>query len=128
MMILTSFHIGHSVRLVGGQGDREGRVEVFYNDTWGTVCDNSWDINDANVVCRQLGYSSAVTAYSSAHFGEGSGTIWLDNLQCTGSEATLFDCPHSGVGIHNCGHSEDAGVSCKLHTLLFIHLQISFMD
>ena len=91
---------------------------MFHNDEWGTVCDDGWDINDANVVCRQLGYSDgAVTAHSHAHFGRGSGSIWLDKLRCTGLEATLFDCAHNGVGIHNCRHSEDAGVTCKLPLL-----------
>ena len=112
--VLIFFLIGRTIRLVGGEDQYEGRVEVFYNSEWGTVCDDSWDINDANVVCRELGYSGAVTAHISAYFGQGSGSIWLDNLACTGSEATLFDCPHSGVGIHNCVHSDDAGVTCKL--------------
>ena len=79
-----------------------------------TVCHHSWGVNDANVVCRQLGYSGgAVTAYGSAYFGQGSGSIWLDDLACNGSESTLFDCPHSGAGNHTCDHSGDVGVSCK---------------
>ena len=85
---------------------------MLHNGEWGTVCDDDWDINDANVVCRELGYPFAVTAHSFAHFGEGSGSVWLDKLQCTGSEDTLFHCPH-GPGIHDCNHSEDAGVTCK---------------
>ena len=55
----------------------------------------------------------ATRAWSHAHFGQGSGNIVLDDLGCTGSETSLFDCPHGGVNNHNCGHSEDAGVTCS---------------
>ena len=61
------------VRLVGGSTAMEGRVEVYYNNTWGTICDDYWNINNARVVCHQLGYVDAVTATSNAHFGQGSG-------------------------------------------------------
>ena len=87
-------------------------MEVNFNGEWGTVCGDSWDSNDANVACKQLGFGTAVSVTRTAIFGQGNGTIWLDNLQCTGSETTLFSCPHNGPGVHNCGHSEDAGVVC----------------
>ena len=80
---------------------------------WGTVCDDYFDINDANVICEFLGFPGAIAAYNNAHFGEGSGSIWLDNLHCVGSETTPLDCPHGGFGIHNCRHNEDAGAQCK---------------
>ena len=100
-----------TVRLVGGSSDNEGRVEIYYGQ-WGTVCDDFWDLNDATVVCRQLGYVRAVFAYHSSQFGEGTGPIWLDNIQCTGTESRLDQCPHNGIGVHNCVHSEDAGIQC----------------
>ena len=104
----TSFQI----RLVGGNNRTEGRVEILYNNTWGTVCDDSWDIRDAQVVCRQLGFDRALQAVSYAQFGQGTGRIWLDDVACFGNELTLAECLSSPIGQHNCRHSEDAGVRC----------------
>ena len=101
-----------AVRLVGGASDNEGRVEVYHNSTWGTVCDDGWDITDANVVCQQLNYSRATSALGDAYFGQGSGPIHYDEVACNGTETRLADCVHNGVGIHNCYHGEDAGVQC----------------
>ncbi|KAJ8257246.1 hypothetical protein GJAV_G00183530 [Gymnothorax javanicus] len=101
------------VRLVNGLNRCSGRVEVYYAGQWGTVCDDSWDQNDAQVVCRQLHCGGVVNVYVSAHFGQGSDPITLDDLGCSGSEASLDQCSHAGLGIHNCGHGEDAGVTCS---------------
>ncbi|XP_041470026.1 scavenger receptor cysteine-rich domain-containing group B protein-like [Lytechinus variegatus] len=100
------------VRLVGGQSALEGRVEVFYDGSWGTVCDDDWSFSDAKVVCRMLGFQTAVRATTNAEFGEGSGSILLDEAGCIGDELNLAECFHTGYGIHDCGHSEDAGVVC----------------
>jgi len=99
------------VRLVGG-GINSGRVEVYHNGQWGTVCDDHWDMNDANVVCRQLGFSSASSAPHGAVYGQGSGQIWMDDVSCGGGEASLFACGHRGWGVENCSHGEDASVVC----------------
>ena len=106
-------HTGPLIRLVGGTSYNEGRVEVNYNGTWGTVCDDGWSSIDARVVCRQLGFGSSGSALSRAFFGQGSGPILLDDVACTGSELTLADCRHLGVGVtRSCSHFEDAGVRC----------------
>uniref|UniRef100_A0A8C3G6B5 Soluble scavenger receptor cysteine-rich domain-containing protein SSC5D n=1 Tax=Cyclopterus lumpus TaxID=8103 RepID=A0A8C3G6B5_CYCLU len=97
------------IRLVGGSSQCSGRVEIFYKGQWGTVCDDEWELANADVVCRQLGCGHAVTAPKSAHFGRGTGPIWLDNVECTGDESALTHCTHPGFGENNCGHSEDAG-------------------
>ena len=101
------------IRLVNGNGPFEGRVEVLHNGQWGTVCDDAWDINDANVVCRMFGYPGAESAVSQAGFGLGSGPIWLDNVACSGNENSIFACGSNGWGQHNCVHAEDAGVRCR---------------
>ncbi|NXC22388.1 LOX3B oxidase, partial [Corythaeola cristata] len=91
----------------------EGRVEVFYNDEWGTICDDDFTLANAHVLCRHLGFVAATGWAHSAKYGKGIGRIWLDNVNCAGGEKSIGDCRHRGWGNSDCSHEEDAGVICK---------------
>nr|XP_029138525.1 deleted in malignant brain tumors 1 protein-like [Labrus bergylta] len=101
------------VRLVNSNNRCSGRVEVYHDGLWGTVCDDAWDLSDANVVCRQLDCGPPRSALLNAAFGQGSGPIWLDDVGCSGNEISITECRHPGLGVHNCNHVEDASVICE---------------
>ena len=91
----------------------EGRVEVHYNNDWITVCDDGWDLNDAQVVCNEFGFGPAIATSHEASYGQSSGRVWLRNVNCVGTELTIRNCLHGGWRIGNCSHSKDASVKCK---------------
>ncbi|XP_051746084.1 deleted in malignant brain tumors 1 protein-like [Ctenopharyngodon idella] len=101
------------VRLVNGGSSCSGRVEVLIDNQWGTVCGDSWDMTDAEVVCRELGCGSPVEVKTDGYFGSGIGKIWMDDVKCTGTETSLKNCRSNGWGVHNCVHAKDAGVICR---------------
>lgn len=112
---------GQLIRLMAGPDHCSGRVEVYHAGQWGTVCDDDWDLRDADVVCRQLNCGFAREAPKQAWFGMGIGIpILLDNMGCVGGEDSIFDCQSEPVGQHNCMHHEDASVVCsgKIVTML----------
>ena len=110
-----------AVRLVNSYLSHTGRVEVLYSGTWGTICSDYWDLPDAEVVCHQLGYDGALRAVRNAAFGQGTGQIWLDDVQCVGNERSISHCNHLRWGAHNCRHYQDAGVVCRPAGNLAIH-------
>ena len=124
------------MRLAGSSSSStQGRVELCHNNQWGTICDDGWDNSDAEVACKQLKYSSYSKDYqitvslnfdycrndnlvgaqneSNAAFGQGSGSIWLSDVGCDGTEGRLLECSTGTVGGHTCSHSDDAGVTCS---------------
>ena len=107
---------GFAMRLVGGKAPNQGRVEVYRSGDWGTVCDGSWDIEDAHVLCNALGHTNASEAKSGAFFGQGTGPIGFGEIDCDGTEADLLQCPcplcHQWETSF-CTHYNDAGVICS---------------
>lgn len=107
------------IRLVGGSVQSEGRVEMCYNEQWGTICGANGDFTTySHVICRQLGYSPYdANVYYYATYGQGSGGIYFDtsHLLCTGNETNLLDCYYSKVGYFQCtdGHNQDIGIACQ---------------
>uniref|UniRef100_A0A671Q8A8 SRCR domain-containing protein n=1 Tax=Sinocyclocheilus anshuiensis TaxID=1608454 RepID=A0A671Q8A8_9TELE len=111
--IYIFLYLAGNVRLVDGSNSCAGRVEVYYSGEWGTVCDDYWDLTNTAVVCRELGCGETSNTMRAAHFGPGSGKIWMDNVICSGSESSIFDCSKKKMGDHNCEHSEDVGIICS---------------
>ena len=125
------------MRLVGGDTEAEGRLEICINNRWETVCDNVWTDNHTAVVCRHLGFNdniggthkqsiatlvvylgntstgSGSTYYTSERFGEGTGPIFIDYINCTGSEPGIWEkCSHF-THYYGCSHNDDVGVQCQ---------------
>ncbi|KAM5312557.1 macrophage scavenger receptor types I and II isoform 1-T1 [Glossophaga mutica] len=103
-----------TARLADGSGPHEGRVEIFHDGQWGTVCDDHWELRGGQVVCRSLGYHGVLTVHKGAHFGQGTGPIWLNEVYCFGREASIEECKIRHWGVRSCTHMEDAGVTCTL--------------
>ncbi|XP_066433414.1 scavenger receptor cysteine-rich type 1 protein M160-like [Eleutherodactylus coqui] len=105
----------NQLRLVDGPSRCAGRVEIYHDGRWGTICDDSWNKTDADVVCKQLGCGYGVKATTGGYYRKGTGEIWLDDVQCAGNETHIQDCPANQYGKHNCDHEEDAGAICSGH-------------
>ena len=107
---------------MNGVVPNEGRVEICFDNLWGSICDDLWGRQEAKTVCRQLGYVSTIDSIplGDAFFGHSLAAIHLDNLECGDNETALVDCLHNGVGSHNCIVNEDAGVVCDGAHMCFI--------
>ena len=102
-----------SIAILPVEGDvaNEGRVDVFHEGVWQSLCDSSWDLRDGDVVCRELGYGYAVRVVGNALFGEGTGLQWKVDLHCSDNATGLKYC--NVLPKKSCRHSEDAGVICS---------------
>ena len=100
------------VRLVDGDSPAEGRVELFYNGAWGTVCNEGWDLRDGHVICRMLGYNHALEATDGRRYRNFKSYIWLSAVKCSGIESNILACRHGGWGTRQCSQSGQAGVVC----------------
>ena len=103
------------VRVTGGRGPFEGNIEIFHDGRWGYICDDEWDMAEAEIACRQLGYQTAQKPTHDGFFGhpEGEVSFWMDNMYCLGNERRLSQCRFDGWAQHDCAPSELAGVSCR---------------
>ena len=108
-IVNITYFVVPAIRLNGFQN--YGRVEIFFNGTWGGLCGNTWDMNDATVVCHQLGFTSAVAAFRADYVLDNPGPTWLD-INCIGNESSIFQCANSGLGKYKCLYKK-AGVSCS---------------
>lgn len=125
--ILT--YIGVTTCTTGDIRQVLGHVEVCIANVWGTVCSHGFNTRGYDVLCAQLGYPRSGCEFAMSLFpcgcnifsravssvvqAQGSGQIWLSNVECAGSEARLVDCPADPPGQHSCSHSEDIGVTCS---------------
>lgn len=112
------------VRLVGSTNNNEGNVIIYHftDDPstggrvgfWGILCDDSWELKDASLVCKQLGFPDGATAATVKNkFDATMDRIWMDDIYCYGHETQISECSHYGWGRHNCEMHEAAGVICK---------------
>ena len=100
------------VRVGGEINATQGLVQVYHNKAWGWICNQLWDDTDANVVCKGLGYENATLLYSNPV--DKGGMIWMNHVQCDGSERSLVSCTHNGWKDHSCAKGQLAGVVCSI--------------
>lgn len=125
-LLVVSVTESHPIRLVGSDQTCSGRIEILYNNTWGTVCEDGWSTNSSNaeVACRQLTCGPPLDYYLSSSYARSTGPIWLDVVNCSGSESSLNECQHRQFGENNCSHYNDISVSCLGENNCFIYLII----
>jgi len=102
----------NSTALFGGGSPRQGRLEVYHNGSWGTVCDDGFTDAAARVVCYSLGFGYVGRKMNFSIYDVRRGRIWLDDVQCSGTERHIVKCRHRGWEAHNCGHHENVAISC----------------
>ena len=118
IIIITDACTAGDVRLSGSTSEYAGRVEICIESTWTSLCDQSWDLRDAQVACRELGYSPYGAMPTNGCYTEGQLSFGITSLNCTGSEDCLLNCSHSNPVLYNCGSHNDAGLICQGNEIL----------
>jgi len=126
------YQTSKKTRLRAGPGPGEGRVEVMRHGRWGTICHRGWDMQDANVACREIGFGTARKAPTKSSHGQGHGPIWITDVGCIGNETSLSDCPSKDLTYafdyymtmnrdnaapeneSHCSHDEESSVTCNV--------------
>ncbi|XP_053387316.1 uncharacterized protein LOC128551050 [Mercenaria mercenaria] len=98
------------IRMADGPSSTNGRVELKSLDTWGTVCDDYFGMQEANAICSMLEYPPAVSYFVGAHYGPGTGPIFVDDLSCGGDALHINNCTY--ITYDNCDHDDDVSVVC----------------
>lgn len=104
---------------MGGRSFKDGLVQLYLFGHWGTVCGDSWDLEDAVVACRQLGYSTALTALTRTVFEDNGALVWPILSDCNGYEENLTQCGNRTVA--SCSSSNKAGVVCSSENINSYH-------
>ncbi|KAI0989689.1 hypothetical protein GJ496_004295 [Pomphorhynchus laevis] len=110
--LIAKTPVDGDITLSGGKVPWEGNVQIFYNNTWGSVCQDGFDYPAATVICRQIGYKDAHITFKNSKFPKLADKIWIDGLNCVGTENRLQDCLHAPWGVNDCNPSRVAGVRC----------------
>ncbi|XP_023029009.2 lysyl oxidase homolog 2 [Leptinotarsa decemlineata] len=101
------------IKLVGGRGEFEGNVEILHDGSWGAICDDEWDVTEARIICKQLGYPpEKAQPTANSYFGPAKRRFWMDNIYCDGTEEEISQCRFDGWGQNDCTSTESAGVIC----------------
>uniref|UniRef100_A0A669EVN5 SRCR domain-containing protein n=1 Tax=Oreochromis niloticus TaxID=8128 RepID=A0A669EVN5_ORENI len=101
-----------SVRLLKGSSLCSGRLQVKSNQRWSSVCEDDFDLQDAEVVCRELGCGPP-SHLQGALYGEVEAPVWSREFQCGGHESALLDCRSSGSVRSSCSPGKAAGLTCS---------------
>ena len=114
------------LRLVGGNSENDGRLEIFFNGEWNTICSKRWNSRAALVACKQLGFSFGISIHSAynAYHSSGSGRIGMSYVSCSGREDKLIECEFTGWYPSGCFHSDDVGVLCSSKFVIFIQYSL----
>lgn len=100
----------------GGKSKNEGRLEVYFNGEWGSVCNRNWGSWSGVIACKDLGFVGLAKVTTASHYtylGSEDSPIWLEGVRCSESHSRIRDCPHEPFGYQPCSHDDDVGLVCS---------------